>query len=168
MTSPLAGSRATLMGEIEGAARRGAAARFLARHPEAEAYAGFGDFSFYRFRLHRAHLVAGFGRIHWVEGGEVLLPVEPDLPLEADEAAILARMNTDHADAVELCATRLLRRPAGAWRLTGVDPEGADLRLGGETGRLRFDRPVRDAESARVALMRLLERARQAGGQLAD
>lgn len=168
MASPLAGARATLTGVVERAPKASQAARFLARHPEAEAYAGFGDFGFYRLKLRRAHLVAGFGRIQWVEGAEVLLPVESDLPLEAAEADILEHMNAKHADAIELCAVRLLRRPAGAWRLTGVDPEGADLRLGGEVGRLRFDRPVRDADSARAALTRLLEQARQAGDQLLD
>ena len=37
--------------------------RYLARHPEAEMFAGFADFAFYRMELERAHLVAGFGRI---------------------------------------------------------------------------------------------------------
>jgi putative heme iron utilization protein len=37
--------------------------RFLARHPDAARYAGFADFSIYRFRIASGHLVAGFGRI---------------------------------------------------------------------------------------------------------
>jgi putative heme iron utilization protein len=36
---------------------------FLARHPDAELYAGFADFSLYRFEVAAGHLVAGFGRI---------------------------------------------------------------------------------------------------------
>ncbi len=36
---------------------------FLARHPDAELYAGFADFSLYRFEIAAGHLVAGFGRI---------------------------------------------------------------------------------------------------------
>lgn len=36
---------------------------FLERHPDAERYAGFADFSLYRFELEAGHLVAGFGRI---------------------------------------------------------------------------------------------------------
>lgn len=167
IASPLAGARATLTGEIERAPAARQAARYLARHPEAEGYAGFGDFNFYRLKLDRAHLVAGFGRIHWVEGSEVLLPVDEELPLVAAETDILAHLNAEHADAVELYATRLLGRPAGAWRLTGVDPEGADLRCGGETGRLWFDRQVRDAAGARAALVRLAKRARQADDKVA-
>ena len=36
---------------------------FLARHPDAARYAGFADFSLYRFHVEGGHLVAGFGRI---------------------------------------------------------------------------------------------------------
>jgi putative heme iron utilization protein len=36
---------------------------FLARHPDAERYAGFADFALYRFEVAAGHLVAGFGRI---------------------------------------------------------------------------------------------------------
>lgn len=161
MASPLAGARATLTGEIVAASASHQTARFLARHPDAAGYAGFRDFNFYRLNLRRAHLVAGFGRIHWVEGSEVLLPVDDDLPLAAAETDILAHMNADHADAVALYATRLLGRPDGAWQMTGIDPEGADLRLGGAVARLWFDHPVRDAESVRAALVGLVRHARQ-------
>lgn len=37
--------------------------RYVARHPDAARYAGFTDFSVYRFEIATAHLVAGFGRI---------------------------------------------------------------------------------------------------------
>jgi putative heme iron utilization protein len=37
--------------------------RFLERHPDAERYSGFADFSLYRFEIAASHLVAGFGRI---------------------------------------------------------------------------------------------------------
>lgn len=37
---------------------------FLARHPYAELYAGFGDFLFWRMEPTRAHIVAGFGRAY--------------------------------------------------------------------------------------------------------
>jgi putative heme iron utilization protein len=46
--------------------------------------------------------------------------------------------------------------------MTGVDPEGADLRRGGEVARLGFDRRATTAEAARVELVRLVKRARAA------
>ena len=35
-------------------------------------YSGFKDFGFWRLTISRAHLVAGFGRIHWLEAKDVL------------------------------------------------------------------------------------------------
>jgi putative heme iron utilization protein len=71
-------------------------------------------------------------------------------------------MNADHADAVALYATRLLGRGGEGWRMTGVDPEGADLRRGGEVARLAFARRATTAESARAELVRLVKAARAA------
>ncbi len=47
-------------------------------------------------------------------------------------------MNADHAEAVSLYATRLLGMPEGEWRMTGVDPDGIDLRAGALRARLDF------------------------------
>lgn len=46
--------------------------RYRMRHPDSERYAGFSDFSLYRFRIARGHLVAGFGRIVDLSAGELL------------------------------------------------------------------------------------------------
>ena len=115
-------------------------ARYVARHPDAAAYAGFRDFNLYRVSVERAHLVAGFGRIHWVDGAAVRLGQTAIGDLPDREADIVAHMNDDHADAVQLYANRLLSR-AGSddWRLTGLDPDGCDLRQGAETARLGFE-----------------------------
>jgi putative heme iron utilization protein len=162
MAAPLAGARATLVGRIEPATAAHQQARYLARHPDARGFAGFTDFNFYRIAVERAHLVAGFGRIHWVDASSVLWPVVPNLPLAEREADVVAHMNEDHLDAVSLYATRLLGQPADEWRLTGVDPEGADLAAPRRRCRLWFDKSVHDAEGARVELVRLVKRARQA------
>ena len=164
---PLAGERATVQGRAERVEDPRLLARYVARHPDAEAYAGFGDFNLYRLDVERAHLVAGFGRISWVPGEAVLCDAARDARALAEaEARIVRRVNEDHADAVRLCAQRLLGREGDGWCVTGVDPEGADLRRGsggGEVARLWFDAPARDAEEARVGLARLAERARRAG-----
>lgn len=166
---PLAGQRATLQGRLErvgGADRDRTLARYVARHPDAADYAGFGDFNLYRLRGERAHLVGGFGRIHWVDAAEVLYDTSDAQSLAATEAEVVGHMNADHADAVQLYAERLLRRRGTGWCLTGVDPEGADLRRGGEVARLPFDQPAHDAEVARGELVRLVKRAR--GAEAAD
>jgi heme iron utilization protein len=161
LDDPLTGARVSVLGRAERDDRAGAKERFVARHPSAALYAGFDDFALWRVAVERAHLVAGFGRIDWVGGAALLGTPAPDLA-EA-EPDIVRHMNEDHAEAVELYATRLLGRSGGGWRLTGVDPEGADLRRGGETARLSFVKPVRDAESARAELVRAVKEARRNG-----
>jgi len=156
LEDPLTGARAAVIGRV---ARIDASPRrFLARHPSAERYAGFGDFNLYRLTVERAHLVAGFGKIHWVER-------DPALPAPAalceGETDIVAHMNEDHADAVALFASVLLNLPGDGWRMTGIDAEGFDLRLGGQTARLDFAAPVEDPESARAELVRLVRQARE-------
>lgn len=159
LEEPLTGARATVVGRFvrdDDPERR---ARYLRRHPSAAGYAGFGDFAIWRMQVERAHLVAGFGRIHWVGAAAVL--GEAGLPLAAQEADVVAHMNADHADAIQLYARGLLGLDGDGWTLTGCDAEGVDLRLGGRVARLPFGRPVRDAEAARAELVGLVERARE-------
>lgn len=160
---PLAGPRLTLLGRAERCDDPRCAARFAARHPGSAAYAGFADFHLYRVVVERGHLVAGFGRIAWIEAADLRFS-EDASGLAAAEAEIVAHMNADHADAVALYAERLLGRPGGGWRMTGIDPEGIDLRQEGATARLdfagNFHRPVLTPEAARHALVALAQEAR--------
>lgn len=161
LAEPLAGARATVLGRAERSDDPALRARYLARHPGAAIYADFADFGIYRVTVERAHLVAGFGRIDWVEAGEVLYdgPAGPDLA-EA-EAGICAHMNEDHADALDLYANRLLGLDGGGWRMTGIDAEGLDLRRQGAVGRLDFEVPLNAARDARELLVRLVQAARK-------
>lgn len=68
---PLAGPRLTVLGQAEAVADRRLLARFTARHPASAGYAGFADFRLYRVAVERGHLVAGFGRIEWIDGGDL-------------------------------------------------------------------------------------------------
>jgi hypothetical protein len=157
---PLAGERATVQGRIERVADERLLARYVARHPDAAAYAGFRDFNLYRVTANRAHLVAGFGRIHWVAAADVLVDGGAWGDLAAREASIVAHMNEDHGDAIQLYAQALLGRAGGDWRMSGLDPDGFDLRRGAETARLSFAIMVHDAAGARAELVRLAKEAR--------
>ncbi len=163
-SDPLEGPRATLLGRLAPVAAPDLLARFVARHPSAAGYAGFADFRLYRLEPERAHLVAGFGRIHWVEDAAALL-LQATPALAAAEAEILAHMNADHGAALALIARHLLALPGEGWRLVGLDAEGMDLRRDGVLARLAFAKNVTDAESCRVELVRLTRKARQAAGR---
>jgi len=160
---PLAGARLTLTGSVGPAdADPELRRRFLARHPESAGYAGFADFGFYRFAVDGGHLVAGFGRIVSLTPAEILSEMDDAGELLAAESGALEHMNADHADAIALYATRLLGRPAGDWRMTGIDPDGADLRSGDDVARLDFPSRITGAGALRRTLADLAGQARAA------
>jgi putative heme iron utilization protein len=160
LDQPLTGPRVTLVGRAVRTDDPRLGRRFLARHPDAEIYAGFRDFRFYRVAVERAHLVAGFGKISWMSAEE--LKAVPAGGLAESEAGIVAHMNEDHADALQLYAGKLLGLPGHDWRMTGIDPEGIDLRRGGRVARLAFDVPLGAASEARKVLVGLVTKARGA------
>jgi putative heme iron utilization protein len=161
----LAGPRLTVLGHAERCDDPRALARFAGRHPSSAQYAGFGDFHLYRVVVERGHLVDGFGRISWIGAADLRFGADASA-LAAADADIVAHMNHDHADAIALYVERLLRLSGTGWRMTGIDPEGLDLRrpmeLGGEIARLDFAAPVLTPAAARGALVALAEAARQA------
>jgi putative heme iron utilization protein len=159
---PLAGPRLTVLGRAEAIVDPRRLARFAARHPSSAVYAGFADFRLYRVVVERGHLVAGFGRIEWIAGDDLLFAADAGA-LAAAEPAIVTQVNEAHADAIDCCAQRLLGRAGSGWRLTGIDPEGADLRRDNETARLDFAAPALTPDAARAALARLTDAARREG-----
>lgn len=158
---PLAGGRVTVIGNMEpvvsgGIARR----RFLARHPGAEMYVDFPDFGFWRLSVERAHYIGGFGRIVDLAAGALLSDVSNAQKLIDAEAEIVAHMNTDHADVVQLYATQLAGAEAGAWRMSGVDPMGFDLVNGERAVRIGFASCVTNPEAVRAEFIQLAKDAR--------
>ena len=161
LASRLTGARLSLVGRMAPSTEPRHRERFLARHPGAASYAGFADFSVFAMAPERAHLVAGFGRIHWLDWAALRGPAPPELV--AAEAGIVAHMNADHGDAIDLYARVLAGRTGGGgWRMTGCDAEGIDLRRAGEVARIPFARSVTDAAGARAELVRLARLAREA------
>lgn len=159
---PLQGARIMLMGTTAVTAEPDARRRYLERQPEAEAFAGFADFSFYQMALKSVHLVAGFGRIVDLKPAEVLTATDDAGALVVAEPEVLAHMNQDHAEACRLYATKLLGAPDGAWRCVGCDPEGLELQLDRMALRLPFPQRVRAPDALRQTLMQLAEQARAA------
>jgi putative heme iron utilization protein len=157
---PLTGPRLTILGQARAVEDPLLLARFTAHHPTSAVYSGFADFRLYRVTVERGHLVAGFGRIHWIEARDLLFAADATA-LAAAEADILRDMNEDHADAVAGYARILLGRRGADWRMTGIDPEGADLRCRGEIARLDFAAPVLTPGAARAALVELAKKSRE-------
>ena len=154
LAQPLTGARLSVLGRAVRSDDPTHRARYLRRHPDAAFYAGFADFAIYRVTVERAHLVAGFGRIHWLSAADLDLPASAPA-LATGEADLLDRLNG------EGYGPRLV--PSGdedgageGWILTGVDPEGCDLRRGGYVARVDFEQRIQDPESARLMLDALI------------
>jgi hypothetical protein len=160
---PLEGARVMLMGTAVASKDSNDRRRYLARHPEADLFAGFADFGFYRLTLETAHLVAGFGRIVDLAPPDVLISLDDAGALIAAEAEIVDHLNSEHAETLRVYATKLLGAPDGAWRCTGCDPEGLELQLGRSALRLPFRRPVISPGALRQLLKQLAEEARAHG-----
>jgi putative heme iron utilization protein len=160
--APLDAPRVSVMGRALRSEEPRHRARYLARNPSAERFIDFGDFHIYALEVHRAHLVQGFGKVRWMEPSALLYDITATQSLIEAEAGIVEHMNDDHADAIDLYAGTLLGRPGSGWRMTGIDPEGFDLRREAAVARLDFDRPIADAGEARTILVELVEKARAA------
>jgi heme iron utilization protein len=163
---PLAHPRLTVLGafarvEKESADEARLRRRFLARHPKSELYAGFGDFSFWRMTVVSAHLNGGFARAADLTAHDVLTDLTGADDLMAAEEGATAHMNADHVEATWLYATKLLGQDDGPWRISGLDPDGADLSAGDRTARLAFPQRVTSAAALRQVLIELAKKARE-------
>ncbi len=147
LEDPLAGKRLAVMGRLENSADEALRMRYAARHPAV--WLEFPDFRLHAMAVERAHLISGFGRTAWIAGEDLLFDAGD--ALAGAEAEILAR----EGRTAESPAARLLGLPDGGWKMTGIDPEGVDLRDGRRTSRLDFDTPVRNPDEARAALTRI-------------
>src|SRR5262245_46330465 len=162
LADPLQGARITLHGRAAPVTDEGVKRRFLARHPEAASYAGFPDFAFWRLNVEGAHYIGGFGRIFDLALAELLLPLDGANALIEAEPEIIAHMNADHADALELYAKALAGASGSGWRMAGIDPEGFDLVRDGEARRILFAERTATPEAARKELGRHADEARAA------
>jgi putative heme iron utilization protein len=157
---PLEGARVMLMGTCAKDSDRLSGPAYLRRHPEAEMFAGFADFGFYRMEIARAHLVAGFGRIVDLKPQDVRTDISDANSLVESEVDAIAHMNADHADACRLYATRLLGASDGDWRCVGIDPEGLELQKERTALRLPFPQRVTGPGPLRALLKQLADQAR--------
>jgi heme iron utilization protein len=153
----LAGPRVTVLGHFEPSDNANLRRRYLARHPQARRYADFTDFSFWRMKPSAIHGVAGFGRIETLAPEEVFPPVTE---FEALELSAVEHLNNDHADTIHLYATKILKAEPGAWVVTAIDPDGANLSLHDQSLRLNFSGPVFDADALRKKFTEIAYEAR--------
>lgn len=122
------------------------APRYYRYLPSSPDYRLLTDFKFVRLHLHKAHYIAGFGQIQWLEPPALLQPW-PFSPEQ--ENALCEDLNTREPILLAAVWHRITGAPPSeAVALTGIDPLGGDLRMGQDLLRFRFERPLQDLESA--------------------
>ena len=134
--------------------------RYLARQPKSALYADFPDFSFLALTIEGASLNGGFARAFAPTPADLMSDPAHAAALADIEAGAVEHMNSDHADAIGLYATRLLGAKPGDWRAIGLDPDGLDMALGSAALRLPFPASVDGPATLRRALAELAAQAR--------
>ena len=161
LKNPQTGPRLTLMGVVTASGERGHARRFLAHHPDARQYAGFGDFAFYVMNVDRARFVGGFASAAWIARRDLLAPEAAVRALTEIEEEALDHLNHDHGPALDLYANRLLKARGSGWKAAALDPFGLDLARAGKWLRLEFPASVADGTQLRTVLADLAAKARE-------
>ena len=130
--------------------------RWLLRHPYAALYAGFGDFDLWRVRPAGALLVAGVAQARRLRSGELVPEPDAVAAVAGAEAELLVALNAGHAAALAAAGARLSGGRTGAWRLLGLDVDGADLGCEEAVVRLPLPVPAASPEELRDGLFALL------------
>lgn len=146
---PLSGNRVSVMGTAIAEPERTVGERFLRRYPHARRYAELADFKLYRVQVEAAHLIGGFGTIHWLGAEDMIVPDHAGYA--EDEPQLLEALNADHQP------WTLPGSPGSPteWTLIGIDAEGADFRCEGRLERFSFANSLENLQQAGAHLRHL-------------
>jgi len=163
---PLAHPRMTLICSAEQLDRQSdegqrAKKRFLMRHNAAALYADFGDFHFFKLTIERANLNGGFAKAYALKANDFMLNDDALCAAFADvEDGVIEHMNEDHQKAIahyaKTAAPSLAASHGDAiWFITGIDPDGIDLKTDDTVLRIPFDNAPIKADDIRAVLVRM-------------
>ena len=134
-------------------------ARWVALHPYAAFYAGFGDFQLWRVVPKAGLYIGGFASATRLRQADLAWDPAAVAAVAAAESDVLAHCNDDHADALDrIAAARGADGPG--WRMVACDVDGCDLACEEAVLRVSWSAPVADAGGIRTELVRLVEMAR--------
>ncbi|HUN40272.1 MAG TPA: DUF2470 domain-containing protein [Acetobacteraceae bacterium] len=148
--NPQTTPRVAVTGVAEPIADDALKSRYLAVHPYAAQYAGFGDFKLWRIRPLNGLFVGGFGRAARLRAGDLTPGATAVAAIATAEAGIIAHCNADHPDAMAAVAGA-----PGAWRLVAMDVDGCDLAQEQRVVRVPWSAPVAGPGDVQRELIRL-------------
>lgn len=160
--NPLESARCTLVGQAHKITDEQeiahARARYLAHHPGAALYAGFGDFAFWRLHIDKVHYVGGFGAAKWLKAVDYLAPAKD---LAQAEERLIADLSGPRCDDLAVLIKVHLGCGARGWKPVGVDADGVSLSgPKGRHARVDFLSPAADLSGWRRRFQALVKKAR--------
>ena len=134
-------------------------ARWVALHPYAAFYAGFGDFQLWRIVPKAGLYIGGFASATRLRQADLAWDPAAVEAVAASEASVLSHCNDDHADALDLIAAAHGKDGSG-WRMVACDVDGCDLARDEVVLRVPWSAPVASAGGIRTELTGLASAAR--------
>lgn len=143
-------------------------ARYLRYLPQAASYFDMHDFSFYRIEITQVRYIAGFGKMGWVTGSDLLSDNTVNTSqLATLETSMIEHMNADHSDSLIAYCKHFHALDAINAKIIGIDSEGFDVSAElvatanqPLTLRFNFEQPIDDAQSARAAFVSMSKAAK--------
>ena len=161
-----ANGRLTLIGQAEQLNKNDSdlMARYCRYLPESTGYLAMHDFQFYRINIIQARYIAGFGKMGWIQGEEMVNFNQHSTAIAKLETSMIEHMNADHADSLLQYCQHFHGVTPNHAMLVGVDGDGFDIEAVIEDDnkilRFTFNSPIFDANSARMAFVALSKAAR--------
>ena len=161
-----ANGRLTLIGEAEQIDKNDAdlMTRYCRYFPDSTGYLAMHDFQFYRIHIAQARYIAGFGKMSWMAGEEIVNINQQSNEIAQLETGMIEHMNADHTESMLLYCQHFHGVTPSRVSLIGVDSDGFDIEavIADDIKMLRFtfESPIFDANSARMAFVALSKTAR--------
>lgn len=133
-------------------------ARWVALHPYAAFYAGFGDFQLWRIEPKAGLYIGGFASATRLRQADLAWDPAAVTAIAAAEPNVLAHCNDDHAEALDRIAAAHGMSGFG-WRMVACDVDGCDLACDELVCRIPWSGAVADTAGIRSELVRLTRAA---------
>ena len=160
---PMSRPRVTLIGKLKKTKDPNHRKRFISRHPASNLYANFKDMNFYKMDVKSAHLIGGFAQVKWFTSEDILCKNISNF--KDSEENIINHMNSSHKKSIKMYVNNLMQNEIsreqrnGDWSITGIDPDGFDLRKKQITSRFFFEKEISNAKKLRGVFVNLHKRA---------
>ena len=134
-------------------------ARWVALHPYAAFYAGFGDFQLWRIAPMAGLYIGGFASATRLRKADLSWDPGAVAAVAAAEPSVLSHCNDHHGDALSVIAGARGGRGTG-WRMVACDVDGCDLAREETVLRVPWSAPVSHTDRIRAELINLATAAR--------